>query len=367
MGNDLALPTNDEINSGQMIGRWTAGYKQSQAGQDKIKMSGGEISIGAKILQQVTGPKRNELYVINDQGREIYLTNEGKPFPDAAKRVAMARNYERGPAVEFLGDPLHPDVRMFSGDDETAGDHHGWKMQEIRNEADLQFAVKHKLRDTGQIEASRYGFAAVNPFLEKPRDIWSGVADFNRGFDKVAPAILIPVAEGFLDDVVPGASNLLDATGATSAMIQGLEDFTKGQYGHGQEHEAGSSMAASFSDVLTDPRVEDMYEQVMRNSKKWDRKSNDRSLQTAMNLPDFSNEQKIAKVKALNSGNLRLFVDEQSKELLKSSSLLKAHLGNRTDFNFDNLAAGLQAAQDDTERLRVLQFMSGEIKSFYHC
>ena len=139
-----------------------------------------------KILQDL---QTSQLYVNTPAGQKVWLTSSGKPLPNAAQLIKQGTNWGVGPAVMISGNPLRPTYSMFSAGDESPGK--GYKPITINSMADVKYAMSlnddayntNKVTDSylNNKNSGQFGLASVSgPFAPRPRDVWSGVADFNR-------------------------------------------------------------------------------------------------------------------------------------------------------------------------------------------
>ena len=83
---------------------------------------GSTVQIGAKIILDNTN---NQLYIVNSANQKVYITKDvnGTPTPlqNAQMLVQSAKNYGRGPCMQFMGTPDNPKIFMYTGNDMTEG------------------------------------------------------------------------------------------------------------------------------------------------------------------------------------------------------------------------------------------------------
>ena len=332
---------------------YTQQYDRPGTEADRFNVGTASLAVGAKILQDV---QNKELYVVDHFFKKHYLTKNGNPLWNASGIMTLAKGYGKGPAVAYLGDPLNPTIKMWSADDETEG---GWQTIDIKNQDDLYFATKRTYKTRDSYKENSAGFAAINPFSERPRDVWSGVADFNRGLDNIAATFVVPALEMGVDDVLPGFSQVMDVTGATNALQEGLTKAMKSSYGKNQKHTSGKEFDLGITNVLKDPRIKIMYRQMMAASAQHD----DQTIKDIMRLDDKTNAQKITKMRALLVQNQRVFADDAEKQLLNNSTALQGILGDKTKFDFSQINVGLATATNPEQRLRVISYFNTQFKN----
>ena len=339
----------------------TLGKKVGGRYQDYMPVGAGTVSVGAKILQN----SQNELYVLDGRNNPILLTHNGVPKPNASQLIQSDPNYRsllrhgKGPTVGFLGSVAKPKIVMWTSHDLASTNK--WSPIVVNSYQDFYHAMANQVEGVGanRILDSDYGQAAVNPFLDHPRDMWSSVGDFNADIGKVGSQFVVPVAESFLDDVIPGASLILDATGASSALTNWLDSAINKQ---GAAYTSAPQYQKNLSSVLHDPRLPMALEGAEHSAGLWSKQTNDKQMQLAMGLPSGSGEQQLAKLQALRTNSVRLYANEQSEKLIKTADQLKTMVGH-TDFDFSQIQSGLAAARTPEQKLNVISYFSKQIKS----
>ena len=197
----------------------TLGKKIGGRYQDYMPIGAGTVSVGAKIMQN----RQNELYVLDGRNNPILLTHNGVPKPNASQLLRSDPNYGKGPTVGFLGSPTQPKIVMWTAHDLSSSKK--FTPIVVNSYSDFYHAMANHVEgvQANKTLDSDYGQAAVDPFIDHPTDMWSAVGDFNAAIGKIGSQFVVPVAESFLDDIVPGASLVLDATGASSAITNWVD------------------------------------------------------------------------------------------------------------------------------------------------
>ena len=139
--------------------------------QDYVPIGAGQVPVGAKILQN----RQNELYVIDGRGNPITLTKNGVPKPNASQLLRSDPNWGKGPTMGFLGSPANPKVVMWTASDMAKSSK--FTPVVVNSYDDFYHAMKNQVEGVGsnQILDSDYGQAATDPFIDHPRDVWTGV------------------------------------------------------------------------------------------------------------------------------------------------------------------------------------------------
>ena len=323
--------------------------------QDYMPIGAGTVSVGAKILQN----RQNELYIISARGTPITLTDKnGVPKPNASQILRSDPNYGKGPTVGFLGSPANPKVVMWSAHDMSKSDK--FTPMQINSYTDFYNAMENHIKGIGanQVLDSDYGQAAVDPFINHPTDVWTGVGKENAFIGKIGSQMIVPAAESLLDDVVPGASLALDATGVSGKITDWIDSAMNKK---SVAYQSAPQYDTNLSSVLHDPRLPMALEAATHSASLWSKQTDDRQLQVAMNLKADTGQQQLAKLKALRTNSVRLYANEQGQKLIKTADLLKGMVGH-TDFDFSQIQSGLAAAQTPQQRLNVVSYFSKQIK-----
>ena len=340
----------DNLDETQMHENFTTAAYGKQGRGDRIPMGDGQIQMGAKILQN---PETSELYVVDDRGHHWDLTSHGKPLPNVIDRVKLAANYKQGPAVMITGPPTHPNYTMFSATDEDTGSF--FHPVVVNNYSDLYHAVEHR-GNFAKDEIGQIGFAAVNPFMERPRDVWSAVADENRAITNFGADLVVPVAEAVLDDFVPFASSVLNATGITDLLQHGLSDALHASYDR-KEWESSTPFYPPMSNVITDPRLDHTLASASREAETWASKTNDPSLQSILGDKAVTPQEKVAKLDKMHERTMQLYASATKKVMDHNLAEL-----TRVGVDVSDLEAGLAAADTADQILHVASFLNGRIQ-----
>ena len=348
MGNGNFTPSNyDETQMHEDF--YTQSYKGG--GSDNIPMGDGTISLGAKILQDTSN---SELYVTDRAGKRWYLTEHGKPVPNVAARVKLAANYKSGPAVMITGPPSHPTYTMFHGSDEDTGTM--FHPLVVNNYSDLYTAVKggHN-RYQGKAKDSSLGDAAVNPFMKRPRDVWSAVADENRAIASVGADIVVPVAEAVLDEFVPFSSSILNATGLTDLMQNGLREALAAGYLH-EDYKSSTPFYPPMSNVITDPRLTKSVEASRQDAHIWSIKTRDVALGGILAEQPKTPQEQVAFLGKVQERTKQLFALQTKRLMEHNLSELK-----RVGYDTAELEGGIEGAQTADQILRVAKFVNQRV------
>ena len=167
---------------------------------------GSLVQMGAKIVQDMDN---KQLYITNTENQKVYITKNGVPLPSAQSIVSTAKNYGRGPCMQFVNSVSNPKIYMYTGDDQQPGTY--YKPVLIQNMADFRDAMTrgNKGRGIDGKYSGNRGQAAISPFIKMGKDVWSGVADENRLLDTVGQQMILPVAEEVVGKVIPGFSTFM--------------------------------------------------------------------------------------------------------------------------------------------------------------
>ena len=340
-------------------------YTQSYTGHgsDRVPIGDGWMSIGAKIVQD---PSTSELYVTAADGKRWFLTKGGKPLPNMADRVKLAANYRAGPALMITGPPSAPKYTMFSANDESTGSN--WKPISINSYQDLYHAMKENRTNFDSRHAGSLGFAAVNPFLDRPRDVWSAVADENRAIAVAGAELVVPVAEAVLDDFVPFSSSVLNATGITDMLETGLSKALAWGYLRDTTWKSSVPFFAPMSNVLTDPRVDARLAAVKTDAQQWVNNISDPTLSGILREPTNTPQEKVAALQKIQERTKQLYATTVRQKLEHNLSELQrvgalASASDKADVGFDisTLQGGLEQAQTADEILHVAKFVNDKV------
>ena len=332
----------------------TLGKKVSGRYQDYMPVGSGTVAVGAKILQSRT----NELYVIDRRGNPITLTKNGVPKPNASQLLRSDPNWGKGPTVGFLGNPANPKIVMWTANDMSTSKK--FTPTVINSYSDFYHVMSNNVEVDNQLLNSDYGQAATDPFIDHPRDVWSAVGDENAAIGKIGSQLIVPAAESFLDDVIPGASLVLDATGVSGKLTNWLDSAINQK---GKAYTSAPQYQKNLSNVLHDPRLDMTLQGAEHSAGLWSKQSNDKQLQLAMGMPDSTGEQKVAKLQQLRDNTVRLYASSQSEKLIKTAETLKNMVGAHTGFDFSQIQSGLAAAGTPQQKLNIISYFSKQIKT----
>ena len=362
MGNATSQPPknysrNVPMNKKQVVheGEFLQTYSNPASGTDKVPMGAGvaPMSLGVKIMQSVSegtdyqGHKygANEMYVVQPSGRRVYLTKGGTYLPNADRLVQTGKNYGAGPAVIVGGDVGAVTYTVFSATSTSPGS--AYTPMRINNVGDFQKAVwyGHEKEQKGKY-ASSYGSAAINPFKNRPRNAFSTLADVGRGALQVIDAVAVPIIEYGLDAVT-------DDLGGTLMQITGLDDILQKNLDtltdlHGIDYNPSAATTQAYlSNVMTDPRLEEVFHSEMQISrhKAYDssQKTNayQKELQKLVNGRYLDNASKLEAMRKLKNQNYRYDAQSQIDVLGKTVALLKKMVPNPPGMSWKNIELGL--------------------------
>ena len=366
MGNVLTdKPTNFSVDNPQQImgDSYLQTYKQrpntTQDSTDVIPWGNGKsvVQTGVKILQSMNN---GQLYVTKPNGMQVFLTsgNPPKPVPQAAKLVTQGMNYGRGPAIMLTNNPMNPKITMFTSDDSTQD--RSYQPITVNNLNDFQHAMEmgQEQRDqsSGAFSGS-FGQAAINPFLQRGNDFYSGLSDFARGLGAIGTQLILPIAEAGLDTLMPGAGTIIGTTG----LDQGLQNSINTFYGNimkGQKYKSGSNYNLGMSNMISDPRLQGYFQKLQARNQAL---GSQYGASTFTGMGQETNAQIIAKGRMMQQENQNVIVHQQAIQLGNVMGQLKHALGNKTDFDFQGLSQGLRIATTNEARMSILNHFSQQI------
>jgi len=329
--------------------------------EDNIRLGQHQLRVGAKIISDL---QTGQLYVSDKNGKKVWLSEKNKMKSNAAELVKQARNYGQGPAVRISGSITNPKYEIFGATDMSEGSNYTPK--QVKSAEDIRRVIERGHMgldpDSGEFGAS-FGNAAVNPFVERPRDIWSGTADFNRGMDQVGKMFVVPVVEGAVERFIPGFSQISQITGLHDVMQSGLESFIDF---HKKEPDGAAVFDPALAQQIVDPRVDDylahMNQQLQINKTKY---PHDKDMIDASNLVEDDPTQKFKKLRDIERINSRIYADESVKNLRATANQFKEMLGDSDlgDFNWENIEGGLNAAETPEQKMRVVNLFLGKFQN----
>jgi len=350
---------------------WTntyTGAARGAKGVDQVPWGdkGSTLSFGVKILQDISN---NQLYVNTPAGQKVWLTDNGKPLPNAADLVKQGKNWGIGPAVMISGNPLKPTYTMFSATDESAGA--GYKEVNINSMQDVKYAMS--LNDdaysTNEVtnqylnnkNSGQFGVAAVSgPFAPRPRDVWSGVADFNRASNDIFEKIAIPVAADLIGKVIPGFGTLTSVLGIQDDLQNALDKAYYSQKVLAKPTQFQTYMA----EKIKDPRLQPYYAATLSQNAKLLRSTGEKADQSVQQMSGASNASMLLKARALENRNSSLTITETETQLNNIISALKTKLGNKVDWSyFDQMKYGLAATSDQDAQMNILTHFTNKLNT----
>ena len=367
MGNDTSKPPTNynpkEVHEGEYLQTYRGGTGE------KVNMGQGikPLSLGVKIIQSIDDHKDylgqsygpNEYYVVQPNGRRVYLTKGGEYKKNADTLIVAGAHFGEGPAIMIGGDVSAPTYTVFSSTSTAPGS--AYTPMTVNNPNDLRDAIwyGHKNEPKGQY-ASSYGSAAVNPFKDRPRNTFSTLAEIGRGVVKGIDALAIPVLEFGLDEVTDGlGSTLMQVTGLEDVLQQGLDKLTEM---HGLEFKTGSSSTAPFfTDIVRDPRMNDQYHTLIVESRKkttntaFSTNRYQKELAKLVNTPHRNNAEKMLAMRKIENMNLRFDGQQQMDMLSKTVKLLKKMVPDPPGFSWDLTEKGLANATDPQMQIRFAE------------
>ena len=375
MGNTLdSAPSkySDEVDDGQtgtyggsVGGSYMASYRQDSATADSMQYGNGKLQFGAKIVQDIDpGPNQMQLYVTTNAGKRLYITHKGQLAPYASDYVKQAANYGNGPAVAITGSPLNPHYSMWYS---QGGDEHSksnsWTPIQINSKQDIMEAMQSGMQgmDYNAKHATSYGQASINPFgSQEGSDVWTGAARFDEAVTGVVSQLIIPVAEHFLDAVVPFASTVLGVTGANKAMQGGLDSMIKNS--HGQMYKSSTTFDPQMSNILKDPRLSGYLQQQEDQSHGFIAKYGPSDYSATSKLAQDTPQQQLAKARALTEENQNLYVQGAVQEMKDLSAKLQQLAPNADPAIFQQIQTGLGMAQTNQQKLNVINHFSAQLQ-----
>ena len=375
MGNTLdSAPSkySDEVDDGQTAtyggsvgGSYMASYRQDSATADSMQYGSGKLQFGAKIVQDINpGPNQGQLYVTTDAGKRLYITHEGQLAPYASDYVKQAANYGNGPAVSITGSPLNPHYSMWyaaGGDEHDASN--SWTPIQINSKKDIMTAMQSGMQgmDYNAKHATSYGQASINPFgSQEGGDMWTGAARFDDAVTGVVSQLVIPVAEHFLDAVVPFASTVLGVTGINKALQGGLDSMVKNS--HGQLYKSSTSFDPQMSNIIKDPRLSGYLQQQEDQSHGFIQKYGPGDYSASSKLAQDTPQQQLAKARALTEENQNLYVQGAVQEMKDLSNKLQQLAPGADPAIFQQIQTGLGMAQTNQQKLNVINHFSAQLQ-----
>ena len=267
------------------------------------------------------------------------------------------------------GNPLRPDYTMFSAGDESPGA--GYKEVPIHSMSDVKFAMSgnddayssNKFTDTylNNKNSGQFGLAAVSgPFAPRPRDVWSGVADFNRASNDIFEKIVIPVAADVIGNVIPGFGTITSVLGIQDDLQKALDKayYTK------KVLDKPTQFQTYMSEKIKDPRLQPYYAATLSQNAKLRQKTNEKADQNVQQMASATNAGMLLKARALEDRNSSLTITETENQLNNIIGQLKTRLGNKVDWSyFDQMKYGLAATSDTDAQMNILTHFTNKLNS----
>ncbi len=316
------------------------------------------VQTGVKITQSM---QNGQLYVTTPEGKQVFLTQGNPPTPlsNASQLVSQGKNYGRGPAVMLTNSPLNPTITMFTSTDSTAD--RNYQPVVVNNMADFTHAMEQNQEQRDQSSGAFSGWrgqAAINPFLERGNDFFSGLADVGRFVGSVVTKLAVPALEMGLDEVVPFSGTLIGALGIDSGLKNGLDNLNQLLI-HGEQYKSGATRDPQLSNLIADPRLPAYFKQVQSQNQAL---SQQYGSSTFSDLPEGTAQQMVQKGQQMAQENQDTVVKEQALQLSNLMTNMKKTLGNKTNFDFDAMSQGLAIATNNQARMNVMNHFSQELK-----
>ena len=362
----------DEVDDGQTAtyggsvgGSYMASYRQDSATADSMQYGSGKLQFGAKIVQDIDpGPNQGQLYVTTNAGKRLYITHEGQLAPYASDYVKQAANYGNGPAVAITGSPLNPHYQMWyaaGGDEHDASN--SWTPIQINSKKDVMEAMQSGMQgmDYNAKHATSYGQASINPFgSQEGGDVWTGAARFDDAVTGVVSQLIIPVAENFLDAVVPFSSTVLGVTGINKALQGGLDSMVKNS--HGQLYKSSTSFDPQMSNIIKDPRLSGYLQQQEDQSHGFIQKYGPGDYSASSKLAQDTPQQQLEKARQLTEENQNLYVQGAVQEMKDLSNKLQELAPGADPAIFQQIKTGLGMAQTNQQKMNVINHFSAQLQ-----
>ena len=329
---------------------------------EDIPIGGGSLEIGAKILEDVF-ERPGEMYVMSQHGKKkIWLTEGGVYKPDVSRLIRKADAYKAGPTIAILGTPSNPRYLMWAATDETEGE--DWKPVEMKSYQDIMhyLEIGHSGLDPGKFAGS-YGSLGVDIFENKPSDIWTGVADFNR----TTNAFALPVMDMVLDEFTGGMGSLfLQVTGIQDKIGEELdkvaaanEDISKGYTSNVTKTDD------NMADFITDPRLEPYFDAVKKqsahNASQYPQTDNGKEINKIVTrFHEGTPKWRMKKLRKLEEANLNLTGDVQMQTLVSTVAKLKEVV---PDYDWQSIQNDMKTASSSADKIQMVEKYGAEIQN----
>ena len=342
-------------------GGYMATYKQDDPNADSIQYGNTKMQFGVKMLQDVSGPRQGDLYVVDPNGKRLYFTHDSKPYPNAGLIIKHGAGYGNGPAVMITGSPLQPQYHMFySKEADMHGPTNEWTPLEINNKSDIMTALHQGPHGTAGKYANYYGDASVNPFGAKEgRNAWTDINQAEHTFAMIVSKIALPIAETALDSFIPGASLVMQATGLNKAIQGGIDNMMAPP-----APLPSGPFDPQISNMIKDPRLDSYLQQVQDQSHQFIAKYGDSGYQASQGLAATTPQQQIIKARQIAEENQNLYVQSQVQSMQDNITQLKKILPQNSGADiFKNIETGLGLAQTNQQKINVLTHFGSQIQS----
>jgi len=347
------------------------GAPQGATGVDSVDWGnkGSKLSFGVKILQDMGN---NQLYVNTNSGVKVFLTSNGKALPNSAQLIKQGQNYGIGPAIMITGVPSAPVYSMFSVTDDDSSD--GYKKITINSMADVKYAVtldddaystnEYTNKSLNAKHSGQYGEASIaGPFAPPPRDVWSGVADFNKAIGSIGEKLIIPIAADVIGKVIPGFGIISQITGLQDTLQKGLDKVWNAP--RRQVSSGVSSFQTYMADRIKDPRLQRYFQKTQSQNSELIKKTGEKADPQVQQMQSWDNAGMLTKARALENNNDNMNVISTEKSLKSLISQLKTNLGNKVDpstwWYIDQMQSGLDAASTANQKMNILTHFTNKI------
>ncbi len=354
--------TGSKIQGGDYTNTYAQRPNQPSDPADSISWGdkGSTVQIGAKIIQDTDN---NQLYIINRANQKVYITKNGTPLSNAQAIVQTAKNYGRGPCMQFNGDPSHPEIYMYTGSDMSPGSQ--FKPVRINNMNDFKEAMTedNSGHDINAKYSGMYGQAAISPFQPLGKDVWSGVADFNRVTNKLGEVLVLPVAIEVVGHVIPGFGQFMSVTGIQDSLQKDVDGLFDSLH-KSRIYQSGSNYDTSMSNLFKDPRLTSGFQIAQTTNTSLGSALKTGTPQSITQMPNQTPQQMLLKMRALEQSNNDMSVKQQTNSLEGAISTLKKALGNKVDWSyFDQMQYGLAASTNNQASLNILTHFATKLKT----
>ena len=342
---------------------YMAAYRQNSATADSMSYGKGRLQFGVKIIQDIDpGPNVGQLYVVNDAGKRLYITHDGKMAPYASDYVKQGQNYGNGPAVSITGNPLHPQYNMWyspQGDEHDASGE--WTPITINSKKDILEAMQSGMQgmDYNGKHANMWGQASINPFGAKEgSSMWTTGVQVGKILTGVVSQAIVPVAEMGLDALVPGASTILAVTGANKAMQKGIDALVAATPTHA--YQGSKQFDPQISNIIKDPRLPGFLQQQQDQSHAFIAKYGPSKYVATNQLAQDTPSQQIQKAQQLQEENEDLYATSEAQKLTDLSSKLESMVGPNP--LFQQIKTGLATATNNQQTMNVISHFSKQLQ-----